>query len=1328
MNRILSRDKLNSLYVSSDFMNEDSATPKLISKIGLGSCSASASTSKTSQHPNNKSMNPHKRQASMNIRHSTFYANDKNFSLERGGNLSGSRYSVMTEKESNKKNSYSLPRGHQMFTKKYVSCENLRPLSLSYNGADDFEEIIDETSEMEQDTENGLKEKLMKRYNGLTTLLMRSFRKAKDKKKRESVMSYEPKLSTNFEEAPGTFTKNSQNNSFRRSIASPNSKRSATFNSNINRMRRTTSKSNTFINELNNSDDEEGDDLERHIVGDVEDAGKPVFLGVRKISNDFIDLTPTLKPLQSSKTSILLDGVQNRQKSDYQQQSKLSSPAIYHRQQKYNSMESKYSNHKTLQHQQQHNKHHHQQYQRQKKYNSTEDSKYQRHQLNERYNTKSSSPSSSYSRHNSTIQNNKYDNYDKYESLEVNNKYSTSNSIDNLSIPDKHAKHYPKHGSVSKSIDKYEDLATYQTKSSTNQQLSTSSRNLNSTNNNKILNLSSSNSLRRASSSTVGCELITKKVLPIVATNEEEYHKYSKEEQNEPRSRSISHKYKSLINEEDEKKMRRSRSSSSSLSSSSSSSKFKNIIKPTAIPSVKEAINNFNRNNTSLLTHNHPVYEIHNRLANSSKNTADPAPNSNKIDNNVHPVSAPVPVQLLFSSHLKPQAPQPPQRKKQTTTNTNATAKTDQTTKKSNIDCDIDKIINRIIDLNNDNTNKLISMNKTKIADTDPADKIQINNEQDNNVVKNVAAVVEKEVEKEGPKRSLTFTQQLHGMLNQNQNQNPLNSKNNNKISKKEFRRNTISSDYDNFNKNFLDLATHNNNNNSEKNIDICGKDENNYVFKKVENPEQFELISYESNGNNKVSKPQQPHQQQQEQQQQHAVSDDEIHSETWTLEYVSTEVKDDNIKYKRLLSDIETDKNNKIESFNKVKEEKEEEAEEVEEVEEVEEERKERKEETINNPKLKPWNINSDEDEDESRVNYSESNSTIFGFGIESALETSKNTPTLNSNEINVNRENISIINVVNEIEFSELVNVLSRQSDQFKKRFFDCLMVKLWDTTLPYDEYRQLNKLMTALFGEDYHKIMTTTPFNNEKNSKKQDAERIVDLIKGFLDKKTTKSDDDTNGDVDDDDNRSIYNDPTHPPFDDNDYSELAFNSVNNLINALKIRKTREEQYKTRRKERRVIEASKSTTQNQLNNNNITEPDPFKFLDEINQNKPSFDSPTASSIASSNHNSISKLTEHFVQDQINKIRCSHQSSVIESTTISNNKNNNFNYTTHHKLLPTILNSNHLNIANIDINPSCENDGNIISPLNDNICLQKLKGIYFLRVDFFNLTTIKLF
>ena len=86
----------------------------------------------------------------------------------------------------NSKRSYSNQKFMQ--SKKYVSCENVRQQD------EDFQEVSGD----EEEDENGIKDKLMKRYNSLTTLLMKSFRKAKNKKKKGEL--HISQLETNIEE------------------------------------------------------------------------------------------------------------------------------------------------------------------------------------------------------------------------------------------------------------------------------------------------------------------------------------------------------------------------------------------------------------------------------------------------------------------------------------------------------------------------------------------------------------------------------------------------------------------------------------------------------------------------------------------------------------------------------------------------------------------------------------------------------------------------------------------------------------------------------------------------------------------------------------------------------------------------------------------------------------------------------------------------------------------------------------------------------------------------------------------------------------------------
>ncbi|CAF0724476.1 unnamed protein product [Brachionus calyciflorus] len=121
---------------------------------------------------------------------------------------------------------------------------------------------------------------------------------------------------------------------------------------------------------------------------------------------------------------------------------------------------------------------------------------------------------------------------------------------------------------------------------------------------------------------------------------------------------------------------------------------------------------------------------------------------------------------------------------------------------------------------------------------------------------------------------------------------------------------------------------------------------------------------------------------------------------------------------------------------------------------------------------------------------------------------------------------------------DFKDLVEVLARQDNNFKKKFFNCLMTKLWDTNLPYSEYLQLNRLMSALFGENYHKLdmvyLDPKTSIHQPRISKYNTEHVVNLVKIFLDSNNNES-------------RSVVSED----------QDLEFLSVSNLINTLKRRK---------------------------------------------------------------------------------------------------------------------------------------------------------------------------
>lgn len=133
-------------------------------------------------------------------------------------------------------------------------------------------------------------------------------------------------------------------------------------------------------------------------------------------------------------------------------------------------------------------------------------------------------------------------------------------------------------------------------------------------------------------------------------------------------------------------------------------------------------------------------------------------------------------------------------------------------------------------------------------------------------------------------------------------------------------------------------------------------------------------------------------------------------------------------------------------------------------------------------------------------------------------------------------------------ESDLNELVKVLGRQSDQFKKKFFDCLMTKLWDAKLPYNEYIQLNRLMSALFGENYHKIANTnTSPTSTSHETRLNAEHIVGLMRMYLDSSSSSGNQVNSGK----NSSNMMSDVTSNSEDPQDF---RFNSIASLIGMLK------------------------------------------------------------------------------------------------------------------------------------------------------------------------------
>ena len=122
--------------------------------------------------------------------------------------------------------------------------------------------------------------------------------------------------------------------------------------------------------------------------------------------------------------------------------------------------------------------------------------------------------------------------------------------------------------------------------------------------------------------------------------------------------------------------------------------------------------------------------------------------------------------------------------------------------------------------------------------------------------------------------------------------------------------------------------------------------------------------------------------------------------------------------------------------------------------------------------------------------------------FSLSSSISSSCSSASKFFNFSNKNSRKCSTVvdNSSDDNDFNDLVKVLGRQPNNFKEKFFDCLITQIWDAKLPYSEYVQLNKLMKALFGENYHKFATNSPSQSCEN--KLNAEHIVNLMRGYLD----------------------------------------------------------------------------------------------------------------------------------------------------------------------------------------------------------------------------------
>jgi hypothetical protein len=189
---------------------------------------------------------------------------------------------------------------------KYVSCQNLAspaPASFNRSGV-----IYEEDAESTYNDARlpQMKDTFKKRYNSLTNLLMSSFRKAKGRKKQSQFYEDDEIPVDSFKRIDPASTLTRRNSLFS-SASKPPAYRPAPAQSRLSLCESPEALPDT----IRDAKEGEGSGSE----GEEEDASTPVFLGVRRISDDFVQ-APAVKPAPPVQA-------QQREKRIYDKQSEL---------------------------------------------------------------------------------------------------------------------------------------------------------------------------------------------------------------------------------------------------------------------------------------------------------------------------------------------------------------------------------------------------------------------------------------------------------------------------------------------------------------------------------------------------------------------------------------------------------------------------------------------------------------------------------------------------------------------------------------------------------------------------------------------------------------------------------------------------------------------------------------------------------------------------------------------------------------------------------------------------------------------------------------------
>ena len=184
---------------------------------------------------------------------------------------------------------------YSLSSRRFVSCENIRRPSQ-----DDEEEGFQDVLDDDFDEDSRLKNKLRKHYSSITNVLMRSFRKAKSKKKKEATQQQqqqdpETPQSNELNEINNNNNNNNNSNTLPRTNGFRNEIVKGTLTrSNVKKIaEKNTPSAELYVHEQDSDDNKSSENEDDE---EEDDGSAPVCVGVKMISNEFVDLKVSDKP------------------------------------------------------------------------------------------------------------------------------------------------------------------------------------------------------------------------------------------------------------------------------------------------------------------------------------------------------------------------------------------------------------------------------------------------------------------------------------------------------------------------------------------------------------------------------------------------------------------------------------------------------------------------------------------------------------------------------------------------------------------------------------------------------------------------------------------------------------------------------------------------------------------------------------------------------------------------------------------------------------------------------------------------------------------------